>query len=180
MITDAISSEFMQTMGSLCKECGISGDHFINFTSEVINNTACNATGIYYTNYIVYSSPEGNVTASTLVTLLQKWLLEAEENEMQVTVGDAHLVIYKLCGLGNNNLTSKELCRRSWLESVLCLVNDTSLGTFSSSPTEPSLENFHMQTFVLVAVALVVGLMAGTMCTVLAAVSWSVRIVTKN
>ena len=51
--------------------------------------------------------------ASTLVALLQQWLLEVEENEIQVTVGDAHLVIYKPCGLDNSNPTSKLLCLTS-------------------------------------------------------------------
>ena len=106
MVTDAISAELMQAMDSLCRQCGITSDHFINSTFEVMGDTVYSVVGVYYTSYIVYSSPEGNVTASILVTLLQQWLLETEENELQVTFGEAHLVIYKLCGLDNSNPTS--------------------------------------------------------------------------
>ena len=88
MVTDAISAELIEEMECLCKYCGITRDHFINSTFEVIDDTTHGVIGIHYTSQIVYSSLEGDVTASTLVTLLQQWLLEAEENEMQVTFGD--------------------------------------------------------------------------------------------
>ena len=127
MVTDAIiSAELIQTIDSLCKQCGITSDHFINSTFEVIDDTMHSVIGIYYTSYIVYSSPEGNVTASTLVTLLQQWLLEAEENEMQVTVGETRLVIYKPCALDKSNSNSKSLCLTSLvagLQIQLRLVN---------------------------------------------------------
>ena len=159
MVTDAISAELMQAMDSLCRQCGITSDHFINSTFEVMGDTVYSVVGVYYTSYIVYSSPEGNVMASTVVTLLQQWLLESEENKMQVTVGEAHLVIYKPCGLEHNNPTSKALCLIWWLESALC-----------PSPTDAK--------FVLVAGTFVSGLVAGIICMVIGALSWSVKIVT--
>ena len=58
VVTDAISAELIQTMNSLCKKCGITSDHFMNSTLEVIGDTMHSVIGIYYTSYIVYSSPE--------------------------------------------------------------------------------------------------------------------------
>lgn len=94
---------------------------------------------------------------------------------MQVTVDTAHLVMYKLCGLGSTNSASKALCLSSWLESASCLVNNTSLSPPSTSPIETSLEKFHVQTSALVAGAFVGGLMAGIIFMVIAAFSWSVK-----
>ena len=147
MIIDAISTELIQILDSLCKQCGITNDHFINSTSEVIDDIMHTVIGIYYTSYIVYSSPEGNVTASTLVTLLQQWLLEAEKNEMEVTVDNAHLVIFEFCGFDNNNAdsASKELCLSTWLKSVSCLVNNINLHPSSLSPTKFSFNNSQMK-----------------------------------
>ena len=91
IVTDAISSELRQTMDSLCMQCGLGGKHFIDPT--------CNVRGVYYTGSIVYSIPEGDLMASTLVALLQQWLLEADINEMQVIVAETHLVLWKLMAL---------------------------------------------------------------------------------
>ena len=106
---ETITAELRQTMNSLCKQHGITREHFINPTTDVGDEPTYSITGIYYTSNLVYSTPEGDLTASTLVTLLQQWLRETEENVMQVTVGESHLVIYKLCGLINNSPTSKEV-----------------------------------------------------------------------
>ena len=198
MITDAVSTEIIGTIDSLCKQCGITSDHFINSTFEAIDDTMHSVTGIYYTSYVVYSSPEGDVTASTLVTLLQQWLLEVEENEMQVTVDNAHLVIFKLCGLDNNNPNSKGLCLSVWSKSVLWVVNSinpsssghspakkflrnvqkkessTSLSHSSPFPTQRSLQNTVLEALV----AFFAGLIIATICTLIIAASWLVQMAT--
>ena len=164
-VTDAISAKLMQTMNSLCTQCEISSDHFSDSMSEVIDNTVYSLLGIYYTSYIVYSSPEGSMTASTLVALLQHWLLEEEENEMQVTVGDVHLVIYKLCGLDNSNPVSKLLCLTSL---------STTLQAPTPSPVVP-LNNTQAHTSAVIAGTFVGGMLTGALCSVIAALSWSVE-----
>ena len=135
-VTNAISTEIIETINSLCERCGITSDHLINSTFEVIDDSMHSVIGIYYTSYIVYSSPEGDMTASTLVTLLQQWLLEVEENEMQVTVDNARLVIFKFCGLDNNNPSSKGLCLSIWSKSVLWVVNSINPSLSNLSPSE--------------------------------------------
>ena len=155
-VTDVISAKLMQTMNSLCTQCEISSDHFTDSMSEVIDDTLYSVNGIYYTSYIVYSSPEGSMTASTLVALLQQWLLEGEENEMQVTVGDAHLVIYKPCGFDNSKPTSKLVCLTSLSTSQQ--VNDTQAHTSA-----------------VIAGTFVGGMLTGALCSVIAALSWSVE-----
>ena len=159
MFIDEISEEFIQAMDGLCKQCGITSDHFINPTFEIIDENMYTVVGIYYRSNFIYSSSEGNVTASTMVTLLQDWLLEAEENEMQVTVGEAHLVIYKPCSLTNNSPTSKLLCLTSLsrgLQLALSLPNGS-----------------QTQTSVVIVGTFVGGMLAGTICSVIAAISWS-------
>ena len=197
-VTNVISTEIIETINSLCERCGITSDHLINSTFEVIDDSMHSVIGIYYTSYIVYSSPEGDVTASTLVTLLQQWLLEAEENEMQVTVDNARLVIFKFCGLDNNNPNSKGLCLSIWSKSVLWVANSINPSPSNSSPSEKFLKNSQkkvsstslshsspfptersLQNIVLEAiVAFVVGLMTATICTLIIAASWLVEMAT--
>ena len=174
-VTNVISAKLIQTMGNFCKECGITSDHFINSTYEVIEDTMHSVIGIYYTGYIVYSSPEGDVTASTLVTLLQQWLLEAEENEMQVTVGETHLVIYKPCGLDNNDPNSKSLCLTSLSRRLQMGINPSAP---SPSPVESFLNIPSAQSPAVIAGSFMGGIMAGALCTVIAALSWFVIIYT--
>ena len=145
---------------------------FINSTLEVIDDTMHSVIGIYYTSYIVYSSPEGNVMASTLVTLLQQWLLEAEENEMQVTIGETHLVIYKPCALDKSNSNSKSLCLTSLVTELQKNGIDSSAP--SPSPLESSLNIPCVQSPAVIAGTFIGGILAGTLCTVIAALSWFV------
>ena len=174
MVTDAISAELIQTMDSLCKQCGITSDHFMNSTFEVIDDIMHSVIGIYYISYIVYSSPEGDVTASTLVTLLQQWLLETEENEMQVTVDNAQLAIFKLCGIDNNTPNSKSLRLISLSTGLQMGINPSAP---SPSPIESSLNITSAQSPAVIAGTFVGGILAGALCTVIAALSW---FVTKN
>ena len=162
-LVDAFTAELMQTMHSLCKQCHLTEEHFINPTTDVGDEPTYNVTGIYYTSNFVYSSPEGNVTASTLVTLLQQWLLEAEENEMRVTVSEADSVIYKPCGLDNSKPTSKALCLAS-------------LSTELQAESSP-LNSSQAHTSAVIAGTLVGGILVGVICTVIAALVWSVATV---
>ena len=167
MVTDAISTELMQMMDSLCEQCGMTTDHFINSTFEVADDNMFSVIGIYYTSYIVYSSPEGSVTASTLIALLQQWLLEKEENEIQVTVGDVHLVMYKPCGLDNSNPASKLLC--------LTALSKSQQTPTSNSPVESSLNNTQNYTSAVIAGTFIGGVLTGTLCSVVVSLSWSVE-----
>ena len=205
MVMDAISAELLQAMNSLCKYCGISSDNFINSTFEVVDDNMFNVIGIYHTSYIVYSTPEGNVTSTTLVTLLQQWLLEAKENDVQVNVGEVYLAKYKPCDLTYDNPTSKLLCLTSLtiglqaevFNETSCIAptpspvevfNETSciaptLSPVASciaptpSPVESSLSILQTHTFAVIAGAVASGILAGVICTVITALSWSAEIV---
>ena len=185
MVTHEISAQLIQAMDSLCKQCGISSDHIINSTFEYIDDNVHSIIAIYYTSYFVYSSPEGNVTASTLVTFLQHWLLEAEENEMQVTVGEAHLVLYKLCSLTKNSPDSKRLCLTTWstkLHAALLeiLPDGTKTRTLTPCPVESHLNDPRTFTSAVMAAGIFVGgmMLAGSICSVIAALSWSAKLIT--
>ena len=46
MVTDTISAELIQMMDSLCEQRGITTDHFINFTFEVVDDSMFSVIGI--------------------------------------------------------------------------------------------------------------------------------------
>ena len=168
-VMDAITAELRQTMDILCKQCGLTEEHFLNPIVDVVDDPVYNITGIYYTSNIVYSTAEGDLTASTLVTLLQQWLLEAEENEIKVTVGETYLVIYKPCSHINSNPISITLCPTS-------LSTEPSVVVPTPAPNESPLNSSQTYNYAMITGTLVGGMLAVTLCTVIAALSWSVKI----
>ena len=83
-----------------------------SITNDSLHNCSTDTTivGVYYTCDLVYSSPLGTVTASTILSQTQEWLLQQQDN-IVVHTNEATLELSKLCLLQRDD-SSMATCTR--------------------------------------------------------------------
>ena len=93
-MTVALSEVF----NMLCQPCAVSPTHI---TDVELN---CSASGLVYVSAVlVYSSADGGVTASTLITMLLTWLLS--EDQPSLVVSGVSASLSKQCAPQLNTIT---------------------------------------------------------------------------
>ena len=82
----------------LCQPCAVSPTHI---TDVELN---CSASGLVYVSAVlVYSSADGGVTASTLITMFHTWLLS--EDQPSLVVSGVSASLSKQCAPQLNTIT---------------------------------------------------------------------------
>ena len=83
-----------------------------SITNDSLHNCSTDTTivGVYYTCNLVYSSPSGTITASTIISRTQEWLLQQKDN-IVVRTNEATLELSKLCLL-QRDYSSMANCSR--------------------------------------------------------------------
>lgn len=85
-------------LGSLCQSCdGV-------YPSDIVDvELNCSGRFVYLTAGLVYSTPGGEITASTLINMLLTWLLS--EDTPSLLVGDTPVGLNKQCPTQLNAIT---------------------------------------------------------------------------
>ena len=91
-------------MSSLCQSCNITTTNINNSNATLYNSVQL----IHYTSDLVYSSPSGEVTSSTLIDLMQQCLLQSGNN-ITLYINNTELRMSKLCML-QVNPTTMDMC----------------------------------------------------------------------
>ncbi len=87
----------------LCLECDV-------YLLEININCSTSGSSAYFTAALVYSNPDGTVTASTLINMLLAWLLVEENPEITIN-NNTTLSLSQQCPTQLNAVTS-ESCTR--------------------------------------------------------------------
>lgn len=99
-LVDDLKPAISDILGSLCQSC----DSVYPSDAEL----NCSASGrlAYFTAGLVYSAPDGGVTASTLVTRLHTWLLS--EDAPSLLVDGTRVALRKECPTQLNAITRSD------------------------------------------------------------------------
>ena len=89
---------------------------------------------VYLSAGLVYSSPDGRITASTLVNRLQIWLLS--QNNPSILVNGVSASLSKQC-VPQLNSATQSTCTRQ-LTVAITQETETTDSTINSDPTESS------------------------------------------
>ena len=85
-----IKSVIVNTMNAISSSWSITNDSLHNCSTDTT------IVGVYYTCDLVYSSPSGTVTASSIISQTQEWLRQQEDN-IVVYTNETTLELSKLC-----------------------------------------------------------------------------------
>ena len=100
----SIKHVIVNTMNSISSSWSITNDSLHSCSTDTT------IVGVYYTCDLVYSSPLGTVTASTILSQTQEWLLQQQDN-IVVHTNEATLELSKLCLLQRDD-SSMATCSR--------------------------------------------------------------------
>ena len=100
----SIKRAFINTMNAISSSWSITNDSLHNCSTDTT------IVGVYYTCDLVYSSPSGTITASSVISQTQEWLLQHEDN-IVVHTNEATLELSKLCLLQRDD-SSMATCSR--------------------------------------------------------------------
>ena len=111
----------------LCETCDVYPSNIVDIESN------CSASGlIYLTAGLVYSSPDGRITANTLITGLQIRLLSQDSTSF--LVNDTSVLLSKQCAPQLNNAT-QSACVQQLKRVATQEIGTTDTTTFNSPAT---------------------------------------------
>ena len=130
-----IKNVIINTMNAISSSWSITNDSLHNCSTDTT------IVGMYYTCDLVYSSPSGTVTASSVISQTQEWLLQQEFN-IVVHNSEATLELSKLCLLqrDDSSMANCSRVREKLAETIASCIASAIASTTVSTPAASTQE----------------------------------------